>query len=128
MDQPSLEVARGSATETVLRLGPTVLPKELAALVSALASCAHLSIRTLAFAVEVILEAVSQSTRSGLGLTRRTLVSAISAARNLHVISRGIGWASSVSAECDAPPLSVLTHPPSVTDSRTPSRRLPHRA
>ncbi|ORY35472.1 hypothetical protein BCR39DRAFT_555621 [Naematelia encephala] len=66
---------------------PTLFPAPVANLVTALATSARLSLRVAAFFIEAILETSQYSTRLSLGYTRRVLISAISSARRVYLMS-----------------------------------------
>lgn len=66
---------------------PTLFPAPVADLITALSTSARISMRVMAFFTEAILEASEFTTRVGLGLTRRILISAISSARRMYLIS-----------------------------------------
>ncbi|KDN44703.1 hypothetical protein K437DRAFT_274489 [Tilletiaria anomala UBC 951] len=64
--------------------GSTLLPQNIASIITSLSLLARVSLRSTAFFAEVILEAAKFSTSTSLGLTRRVLISAIGSARALH--------------------------------------------
>ena len=66
---------------------PTLFPAPIANIVTALATSARFSLRVAAFFVEAILESSQYSTRMSLGYTRRLLISAISSARRVYLMS-----------------------------------------
>lgn len=68
-------------------VGNTLLPQHVAELITNLSLVARVSLRATAFFLEVILEAVKMSTGTGLGLTRRALISAIGAARTMQALT-----------------------------------------
>lgn len=69
-----------------------LLPQQVAEMVSNLSVIARVSIKAAAFFIEVILEAVKNSTGMALGITRRALISAIGTARAVHSITSGETW------------------------------------
>ena len=76
-----------------LSIGPTLLPPQLASLISALSLATKISLRASAFFIEVILESCRYGTTVGLGLTRRALISAVGSARTFYVVREGLDWA-----------------------------------
>ena len=66
---------------------PTLFPAHIANLVTALATSARLSLRVVAFFIEAILDGSQYSTRLSLGYTRRLLITAISSARQVYLMS-----------------------------------------
>ncbi|KAK4689511.1 hypothetical protein P7C73_g601, partial [Tremellales sp. Uapishka_1] len=66
---------------------PTLFPAPIANLVTALATSARVSLRVVAFFIEAILESCQYSTRLSLGYTRRILITAISSARRMYLMS-----------------------------------------
>ena len=66
---------------------PTLFPAPIANLVTTLATTARLSLRLSAFFIEAILETSQFSTRLSLGYTRRLLITAISSARRVYLMS-----------------------------------------
>lgn len=66
---------------------PTLFPAPIAGLITALATSARVSLRLSAFFIEAILETSQYSTRLSLGYTRRLLVTALSSARRVYLIS-----------------------------------------
>ncbi|GAA5976822.1 hypothetical protein JCM5350_007258 [Sporobolomyces pararoseus] len=75
-----------------LSTSPTLLPENLAKLVTALSLAARVSLRTSALFLEAILEGLQGSTVGGLGVTRRCLISAVASARSLHYLKGGLDW------------------------------------
>lgn len=75
-----------------LSSSPTLLPENLASLITALSLCARVSIRASALFIEAILESAKYSTITGLGLTRRALISAVGSARALHYVNQKLDW------------------------------------
>ncbi|KAL8279936.1 hypothetical protein RQP46_007786 [Phenoliferia psychrophenolica] len=70
----------------------TLLPVQLARLITALSFASRLSVRISALFVEVILEAAKYTTMTGLGITRRALIAAIGSARALSLIDDRLDW------------------------------------
>ncbi|CAD6588545.1 MAG: hypothetical protein TREMPRED_005079, partial [Tremellales sp. Tagirdzhanova-0007] len=66
---------------------PTLFPAPIANVITALATSARLSLRVVAFFVEAMLETSQYSTRVSLGYTRRLLITAISSARRVYLMS-----------------------------------------
>lgn len=79
------------ASSAAVALAPTIFPTPIANLVTAIATSARLSLRVTAFFIEAILETSQNSTRLGLGLTRRLLIGAISSARRVYLTASGDG-------------------------------------
>lgn len=75
-----------------LASSPTLLPENLASLITAISLAARVSIRASALFIEAILESFKYSTSTGLGLTRRALISAVSSARSLHYVNQKLDW------------------------------------
>lgn len=73
-------------------VGPTLLPPQIAEMVSNLSLLARVSLKSAAFFIECILEAAKYGTGMGLGVTRRALIGAVGTARALHSIGTGDGW------------------------------------
>lgn len=87
-------------------LGPTLLPRDIAMLVSAAAMAARVSIKASALLIEAVLEAAKYSSITGLGVTRRALIAAVSSARGIHYMRERLGWEGNDHAECARlPPL-----------------------
>ena len=70
-----------------LSVVPTLFPTHIANLITTIATSARLSLRLSAFFIEAILEASQLSTRLSLGYTRKLLVTAISSARRIYLMS-----------------------------------------
>ncbi|WWC63225.1 uncharacterized protein I303_105825 [Kwoniella dejecticola CBS 10117] len=66
---------------------PTVLPAPLAAMVTTIATSTRMTLRVTAFLIEAILETSQYSTRMSLGYMRRLLITAISSARRVYLMS-----------------------------------------
>lgn len=71
---------------------PTLLPEQLASLITAVSLAARVSIRASALFVEAIMETARYSTSTGLGLTRRALIAAVGSARALHNVNSKLDW------------------------------------
>ncbi|SJX60388.1 uncharacterized protein SRS1_11702 [Sporisorium reilianum f. sp. reilianum] len=69
-----------------------LLPQQVAEMVSNLSVIARVSLKAAAFFIEVILEAVKNSTGMTLGITRRALISAVGTARAVHSLASGEAW------------------------------------
>lgn len=88
-------VAPGNgATAAIVQFatGSTLLPQNLADMVTNLALLARVSLKSTAFFIEVILETAKYGTGMGLGLTRRALISAVGTARAIHALKSGEQW------------------------------------
>lgn len=103
MDQRSLSLvtsglqltqrgAYAGAAVVQFATGSTLLPPNVAEMVTNLALLARVSIKSTAFFIEVILEAAKYSTGMGLGLTRRALISAVGTVRAVHALKNGEEW------------------------------------
>nr|XP_031860024.1 uncharacterized protein CI109_004632 [Kwoniella shandongensis]KAA5527096.1 hypothetical protein CI109_004632 [Kwoniella shandongensis] len=66
---------------------PTIFPTPIANLVTAVATSTRLSLRMAAFLIEAMLETSQYSTRMSLGYTRRLLITAISSARRVYLMT-----------------------------------------
>lgn len=66
---------------------PTIFPHRVATLITTLASSTRLTLSVVAFFIETILETSQFSTRLSLGYTRRLLISAITSARRVYLLS-----------------------------------------
>ena len=66
---------------------PTLFPAPVANLITALATSARVSLRLSTFFIEAMLETSQYSTRLSLGYTRRLLITAISSARRVYLMS-----------------------------------------
>jgi hypothetical protein len=90
-------------------LGPTLLPRDVAMLVSAVSLAARVSLRCVprlamaadrltgasrasALFLEAALEGARLTSLTSLGITRRALIGAISSARALHYMRERLGW------------------------------------
>lgn len=82
-----------------LSLGPTLLPPQLARLITALSLATKVSLRATALFVELIIESCRYSTSVGLGLSRRALISAVGSARTFYVVREGLDWAGGKAAD-----------------------------
>ncbi|GAA6061189.1 hypothetical protein JCM10212_002402 [Sporobolomyces blumeae] len=71
---------------------PTLLPENLAKLVTALSLAARVTLRASALFIEAILETLQGSTVASLGVTRRALIAAVGSARALHYVKGGLDW------------------------------------
>lgn len=65
-------------------LAPTLINPRLAALVTNLSVASRLSLRASSFVVGNLLEACRISTHTGLSLTRRAIIAAVSSAQTHH--------------------------------------------
>lgn len=81
-----------SLVNSRLSASPTLLPQNLASLITALSLAARVSIRASALLIEAILESGRYSTATGMGLTRRALISAVGSARALHYVNQKLDW------------------------------------
>ena len=66
---------------------PTLFPAPVASLITAMATSARVSLRISAFLVEAMLDGSQYTTRLSLGYTRRLLITAISSARRVYLMS-----------------------------------------
>ncbi|RUP52412.1 hypothetical protein BC936DRAFT_143688 [Jimgerdemannia flammicorona] len=67
----------------------TLLPENLASLITAISIATRLSLRCSSLFIEVLLEAAKYSTSFGLGLSRQALIAAVSSAKRLHMLKIG---------------------------------------
>ncbi|TKY90577.1 hypothetical protein EX895_000575 [Sporisorium graminicola] len=87
-----------------------LLPQQVAEMVSNLSVIARVSLKAAAFFIEVILEAVKNSTGMTLGVTRRALISAVGTARAVHSLTLGEAWdAKDTGRSSQAAPPSFLS-------------------
>jgi hypothetical protein len=85
---PETAITTGSTTSALnFANDSTLLPKRIANLITALASSTRLSLSVVAFFIETILESSQFSTRISLGYTRKLLISAITSARRVYLLS-----------------------------------------
>lgn len=71
---------------------PTLLPDNLAKLITAVSLAARVSLRASALFIEAMLESAKYGTSTSLGLTRRALITAVGSARAVHYIKGGLDW------------------------------------
>ena len=71
---------------------PTLLPANVARLISAISMIARVSIRASGLFIECLLEACQLGTIGGLGLTRRMLITAVGSARTLQYVNKSLDW------------------------------------
>lgn len=71
---------------------PTLLPENIARLISAISLVARLSIRASGLFIEALLEACQLGTIGGLALTRRMLITAVGSARTLQYVNQSLDW------------------------------------
>ncbi|KAK4051312.1 hypothetical protein OIO90_004793 [Microbotryomycetes sp. JL221] len=79
-----------------LAQGPTLLPHTIASLVSALSIASRISLRSAAMLIEGLIESIRLGTLTGLGVTRRALIAAVSSARTMHYVARGLDWTGKI--------------------------------
>lgn len=65
---------------------PTLLPENVASLITAVSIAARLSLRCSSLFIEALLESARYSTAFSLGMSRQTLIAALSTAKRLHMI------------------------------------------
>lgn len=92
----SLVVSRLAASKPLL-------PESAATWVTAVSLATRVSLRAAALIVEAILESGRCSTSTGLGLTRRALVSAVNSARHLHYLTSLVTTTATIPATTDHP-------------------------
>jgi len=66
---------------------PTLFPAPIASLITTVATSARVSLRLSAFFIEAVLDGSQYTTRMSLGYTRRLLITAISSARRVYLMS-----------------------------------------
>ncbi|WRT68330.1 uncharacterized protein IL334_005306 [Kwoniella shivajii] len=66
---------------------PTIFPAPVASLITTIATSTRMSLRITAFLIEAILETGQYTSRMTLGYTRRLLITAISSARRVYLMS-----------------------------------------
>ena len=87
------------AKSTLARSHPPLLNTHVASMISTFSTAARFSIRLSSFAVGTLFQALEFSTAATFGITRKTLVSAVSTARNLHRMASRSGSSSSSSSK-----------------------------
>ncbi|KAH8555683.1 hypothetical protein BGW37DRAFT_478194 [Umbelopsis sp. PMI_123] len=65
---------------------PTLLPENIASLITAVSIATRLSLRCSSLFIEALLESARYSTAFSLGMSRQTLIAALSTAKRLHMI------------------------------------------
>ncbi|KAG1469914.1 hypothetical protein G6F56_002981 [Rhizopus delemar] len=65
----------------------TLLPENLASLITAIALAARLSIRCSSLLIEALLESVKYSTSFTFGVSRHVIINALSTAKKLHELA-----------------------------------------
>lgn len=68
---------------------PPLLPWQIATIVSSVSMASRISLRFISLAVETIFNSLKFSAAASLGVTRRSLVAAVSSARSLHLMTFG---------------------------------------
>lgn len=66
---------------------PTLLPENIASLITAIALAARLSLRCSSLLIEALLESAKFSTSFSFGLSRQALINALSTAKKLHELT-----------------------------------------
>lgn len=69
---------------------PTLLPDQLATIVTSVALAARVSLRAAALFIEAVLEGARCSTATGLGLSRRMLITAVASAKYWHYAANAL--------------------------------------
>lgn len=67
----------------------TLLPTNIANLITAVSLAARLSLRCSSLFIEILFETAKYSTIFGFGLSRQALINAISTAKSLHALTYG---------------------------------------
>lgn len=79
------QLTRYSAT--IYNASPTLLPENIASLITAIALAARLSLRCSSLFIEALLESAKYSTSLSFGLSRQALINALSTAKKLHELT-----------------------------------------
>lgn len=74
-------------SSTIYNASPTLLPENIASLITAIALAARLSLRCSSLFIEALLESAKYSTSFSFGLSRKALISALSTAKKLHELT-----------------------------------------
>ncbi|GAN10006.1 hypothetical protein MAM1_0312c09540 [Mucor ambiguus] len=72
---------------TIYNASPTLLPENIASLITAIALAARLSLRCSSLFIEALLESAKYSTSLSFGLSRQALINALSTAKKLHELT-----------------------------------------
>ncbi|KAK4521845.1 amidophosphoribosyltransferase [Mucor velutinosus] len=72
---------------TIYNASPTLLPENIASLITAIALAARLSLRCSSLFIEALLESAKYSTSLTFGLSRQALINALSTAKKLHELT-----------------------------------------
>ncbi|KAL9539198.1 hypothetical protein MBANPS3_010409 [Mucor bainieri] len=72
---------------TIYNASPTLLPENIASLITAIALAARLSLRCSSLFIEALLESAKYSTSVSFGLSRQALINALSTAKKLHELT-----------------------------------------
>jgi len=95
LDEEGVEAIDQEKTQVILRHPPngdlstlpTLFPAPIANIITALSSSARLSIKVSAWLIEAIIESLQYTTHTSMSLLRRILVTAISSARRVYLLS-----------------------------------------
>lgn len=63
---------------------PTLLPENIASVITAIALATRLSLRCSSILIEALLESVKYSTSFSIGISRQAIINALSTAKKLH--------------------------------------------
>lgn len=74
-------------SSTIYNASPTLLPENIASLITAIALAARLSLRCSSLFIEALLESAKYSTSLSFGLSRQALINALSTAKKLHELT-----------------------------------------
>lgn len=69
---------------TIYNQAPTLLPENIANVITAIALAARLSLRCSSILLEALLESVKYSTSFSIGISRQAIINALSTAKKLH--------------------------------------------
>lgn len=71
---------------SLIAVSPTLLPENVASFITAVSVATRLSLRCSSLFIEALLESARYSTAFSLGMSRQTLIAALSTAKRLHMI------------------------------------------
>ncbi|KAJ2963990.1 hypothetical protein NQZ79_g1160 [Umbelopsis isabellina] len=71
---------------SLIATSPTLLPENVASFITAVSVATRLSLRCSSLFIEALLESARYSTAFSLGMSRQTLIAALSTAKRLHMI------------------------------------------
>jgi flagellar biosynthesis protein FliR len=72
---------------SLYNVSPTLLPEQIANVITAIALTARLSIRCSSLLIEALLESVKYSTSFSFGVSRHVIINALSTAKKFHELA-----------------------------------------